>query len=138
MISPEPNSGCWLWIGCINKYGYGMIGNLSGARTAHRAAWELYRGVIPPGLFVLHKCDVRCCVNPDHLRLGTPAENSADMVSRQRQKRGESHGMSKLTIRKISDIRKDPRTQKAIAKDYGVDQTLIGLIKRRKIWAHVS
>ena len=72
-VSPEPNSGCWLWCGAVRKDGYGVAGTgsrLHGSRripAAHRFSWELHRGPIPVGQWVLHKCDVKICVNPDHL-----------------------------------------------------------------------
>jgi len=93
---PEPNSGCWLWLSALDGAGYGKV-RLSHPRrllSAHRASWELHRGVIPNGLFVLHKCDERTCVNPDHLFLGTHADNMADRSAKGRVVGG---GKFKLT-----------------------------------------
>ncbi len=85
---PEPNSGCFLWVkATTGVYGHGVMGRGrrgTGLILAHRAAWELYRGPIPPGLLVCHRCDVPCCVNPDHLFLGTYADNNRDMVTKGR------------------------------------------------------
>lgn len=89
-FTPEPNSGCWLWVGGESGFGYGHFTlPASRCRTAHRAAWLLYRGPIPKGLHVLHTCDVRCCVNPDHLWLGTHSDNMTDMVSKGRWRCGK-------------------------------------------------
>ena len=84
---PEPNSGCWLWLLSLCN-GYGRIYDLQNKRgaLAHRLSWEIHRGAIPSGLWVLHKCDVRSCVNPDHLFLGTGLDNMTDMIAKGRQR----------------------------------------------------
>ena len=78
-IAPEPNSGCWLWLGTCCREGYGRIEvDRYGDRKrvlAHRVMYEFHRGPIPPGLQIDHLCRVTCCVNPDHLEPVTPAEN---------------------------------------------------------------
>lgn len=75
-VSPEPNSGCWLWVGCVDKVtGYGWFGYDGEVWAAHRAAYTMFRGEIPTGLHIDHLCRVRCCVNPDHLEPVTCAEN---------------------------------------------------------------
>jgi hypothetical protein len=83
-VHEEPNSGCHLWAGCVGSHGYGEISVGGKAVLAHRFAWRLAGREIPGGLFLLHSCDVRACVNVDHLRVGTNAENVADMVRRDR------------------------------------------------------
>lgn len=73
---PEPNSGCWLWIGSIRPDGYGQFSVSAGrARVAHIVAWEMYRGPVPEGLELDHLCRVRSCVNPDHLEPVTHRTN---------------------------------------------------------------
>ena len=81
---PEPNSGCLIWLGAMNPTGYGMARN----RFAHRVAYELATGVQldNPKLVVRHICDVRCCVNPNHLLLGTAQDNTNDMIKRGRKR----------------------------------------------------
>lgn len=87
--TPEPNSGCWLWLSSVDAGGYGRLyATGRGQMLAHRASYESFVGPIPAGMCVCHKCDVRSCVNPDHLWLGTDADNTADMVRKGRQRRG--------------------------------------------------
>jgi hypothetical protein len=78
-LSPEPNSGCWLWTGYIRPHNaYGAIWAEGRSQQVHRLAYALFKGPIPDNLCVLHKCDTRLCANPDHLFLGTQTDNMRD------------------------------------------------------------
>ena len=74
-VSPEPNSGCWLWTGASDPLGYGRINVKARLQLAHRVSYILFRGPIPDGLQLDHLCRIPCCVNPDHLEPVTPREN---------------------------------------------------------------
>lgn len=134
-ISPEPNSGCWLWTGCAQNKGYGLL-KYEGETLAHRAVWRLLRGS-PGDLQVLHACDNPTCVNPAHLFLGTHADNMADrnQKCRTNRPRGESNGRSKLTTEAIQDIRSRQLVAKEYAVKYGVAKSTITMIWIGKRWS---
>lgn len=137
MVIPEPNSGCWLWLGSVNNSGYGTIWENGKHIRAHRKAWELFRGPIEHGLHACHKCDVPLCVNPDHLFLGTHRDNMRDMARKGRAgaKIGERHNMAKLTLEQVRAIRSDQRICRIIAIDYGVSKSTIKAVKNGQNWS---
>lgn len=81
---PEPNSGCWLFSGSVAGAGYGRFSCAEASNYAHRASWLAFKGAIPAGMMVLHRCDTPCCVNPEHLFLGTSQDNLRDMIRKGR------------------------------------------------------
>lgn len=81
--------GCWIWQSTIAWRGYGLYSMNRKRLAAHRASWIIHKGEIPDGLFVLHKCDVRTCVNPDHLFLGTQKDNMQDCIKKGRYSNGK-------------------------------------------------
>lgn len=91
--TPEPNTGCWLWTGCVNGDGYGLVNHGRRTMLAHRMAWILGRGQIPDGMRVLHRCDNPPCVNMRHLWLGTQKDNVQDCIRKGRDNRltGDAH-----------------------------------------------
>lgn len=133
---PEPNSGCLLWLGRVDR-GYGKIEFRGANWIAHRLSWCAHRGNISGGLFVCHKCDVRACVNPDHLFLGTPAENSADMVRKGRAPSGTRHYRTSLTENDVRYILRSPLGRRQLAKQFNLDEKNIGDIKSGAIWRHI-
>lgn len=135
--------GCWEWSGSRFRTGYGRI-LVRGRRTGtHRFIWECEHGKIPPGLSVLHRCDNRRCVRPDHLFLGTALDNTEDMARKGRAKRnpfGEENSNARLTDADVRTIREKWKAarkrwglQTALAREFGVSQMTISLIVRSKL-----
>ena len=134
---------CWLWQGGCGATGYGRF-HLGSATSAHRAAYRLFVGEIPPGKSVLHRCDVRNCVRPGHLFLGTQYDNVIDMKSKGRhaygpafgvavtpsRARGERSGRAKLTDRQVAEIRASSGTAKELSAKYGVHPTYISMLRK--------
>jgi len=134
--------GCWSWTGATNSRGYGRIGVL----YVHRISWEIHWGAISDGLWVLHRCDNPPCTNPDHLFLGTHADNMADAASKGRlngrpnRPVREANPASKLTAEQVHEIRQLRAAgvkQRDVAARFGVSQSLIGQIATGKIWRSV-
>jgi len=128
--SPEPNSGCWLWLGHCNDQGYPRYGQRSIGRMA--------LGLTDRDQHALHHCDTPCCVNPAHLYVGTHQQNMADMARRKRA-RGQPGNLhsAKLTYAIARAIRNDRRMLKEIAADYGVSLATVSLIRNGFIWKDV-
>lgn len=143
---PDPNSGCWLWLGRERgSNAYGGIKVNGRYLVAHRFSWELHNGEIPVGLIVCHRCDNSACVNPAHLFIGTHKDNEIDKLAKGRRGdvgtktplRGEANCKAKLTDAKVLAIREDARPQRVIAKEYGTTQSAIWKVKTRRTWRHV-
>ena len=130
---------CWLWTGAVNSAGYGSIGLGRSTMVAHRAAWLLVHGSLPTDLCVCHTCDVRICVNPAHLFLGTNSDNVADRERKGRNVvlRGEQHGSAKLTRDQALAIKSAAGKQWDIAHAFGVSQATVQRIKAGRQWAHL-
>jgi hypothetical protein len=136
---------CWLWTGATSgRNNYGYFGYGKRVRRAHRVAFEMERGPIPNGLIVCHACDTPKCVRPSHLFLGTPADNTRDMVQKGRARggvfRGEAHPTHKLTAADVLRIREaigSGRGHAAVARDFGVSRGAIRAIATGQTWQHV-
>lgn len=140
----EKTNSCWLWTGYIYPpTGYGEWSINNKKHSTHRIAYELFIGEIPNGLLVCHICDVRNCVNPDHLFLGTYLDNMQDMINKGRQNpaTGEDHGKAKLTKKEVMEIRRlyeeKDWSQYKLAGKFNVSQKNISNIVLRKIWKHI-
>lgn len=135
------NSQCWLWTGHTTR-GYGSVRMYGKQKRVHHVAYFLIYGVWPT-LSLLHQCDVRACCNPEHLKEGTNAENSAEMVARNRQAQGEKAGNTKLTTEQVMEIRQRyvrysrESGLPVLAQKYAVHPSTIGRIVRGEIWGHI-
>jgi hypothetical protein len=134
-------TGCQEWQGARDRRGYGTMRRGKRDRKAHRFAYERAFGPIPPGMVVCHRCDNPPCCNPEHLFLGTNAQNTADCVSKGRQARGAKNANAKVTdhiVRQIRRLCSEGMTQDAVAAMFGIAQTTVSKIVIHKSWAHVN
>ena len=135
----DRSNGCWLWKGSLFKTGYGQIAIEKGRPGyTHRVSYELFCGYIPAHLYVLHRCDVRNCCNPEHLFLGTQKENVHDMIAKGKQPIGEKHVGHKLTDKQIQEIISSPLSSLKLSSEYGVSSSLIRRIRRGERWRHIT
>ena len=145
----QETSSCWNWTGAISPYGYGCFGISSNRRAehAHRVSYRLYVGPIPEGMFVLHRCDNRRCVNPKHLLLGTQEDNMDDMMAKGRRaygdkvaNKGEANPRAKLTEQQVRRIRrlKGRLQSRIIARIYGIEKSAVLRIWNGKLWRSVK
>lgn len=131
--------GCWLWTAYKTPAGYGQI-RINGKNAhAHRIAWELANGPIPPGLDVLHHCDNPPCVNPKHLFLGTDAENQQDCVNKGRHNAntGEDRPNAKLTIGAVKEIKESKLSAYKLAAKFDVSRSAIRAVRDGRNWKQV-
>ena len=138
----DKSGDCWIWIAGKNWGGYGRFWFDNGMKTASRISYILTFGPIPKNICVLHKCDNRSCVKPEHLFLGTKKENQLDMAYKGRSTYGEKHPRSKLSSKQIEEIRsiKPCKGMRGtdLAKIYNVTPQNIYAIWKRKSWQHLT
>lgn len=131
-------SDCLVWPGIRNRDDYGIVEREhrhSGEMYAHRAMWKVAHGTIPDGAWVLHHCDNRACVNPEHLYLGDNAANVRDRQERGRQAKGLRHGKAKLSDAAVDIIKAQVAqgmAQKDVARLHGVSRSLVSCIVNGK------
>lgn len=141
-VTVEPEGrGCWQWTGTTSN-GYGVVRWCGKKNTyAHRLSAEHLAGLDVAGRVVMHACDNPRCINPDHLRVGTQADNIADKVAKGRQPCGERAGGSRLTADDVAAIRQRAAagsSQRSLAREYGVSPQHVSDIVRGKCWSHLD
>ena len=130
---------CWLWTGYITPTGYGQMTMNKITKKAHRLSWLIAGNTIPDDKPVLrHKCRNRNCVRPEHLEVGTHAENTADRIRDETVIRGRESNLAKLTDEQVLQIReRATENQRELAREFGVAQSAISRIIGRKTWNHI-
>lgn len=143
-VDKGEEDNCWNWK-AAKSGGYGRIGNGKKNLVATRVSWEIHFGEIPEGMNICHKCDNPACVNPNHLFLGTHAENMLDMAKKGRRERkgvGIKNGLSKLTPNSVKEIRKkyinENITYVELAREFNVAPPTIRCVIKRLTWKHVK
>lgn len=135
--------GCWRWAATVDRRGYGKFAVFGSPRAAHQVSWVLYRGYLPEGQFVLHRCDNPSCVNPDHLFLGTHTDNMRDMRAKGRgpNRRGENSATAILSEQQVLAVYSRAWAGERpidLAREYGVGPTTISGIKHGENWAYLT
>ena len=142
--SVDKSGDCWLWTAGIGNNGYGTLSIKNKPTLTHRYSYELHNGPIPDGLYVLHNCpggDNGACVNPAHLWLGTHLDNIADAVAKGRVRKGQEHGMAKLTEADVRQLRLDyanGMSAIALEEKYGIHRNYAVDVANRRAWKHIK
>ncbi len=140
-VNISKDSECWEWLGCRASNGYGKVYYQKRTYTAHRIAYFVtFNIILPPTQCICHTCDNRICCNPSHLFVGSNKDNSYDMIKKQRQARGESQGLSRLTadnVIYIRDMYSKGISMYALAKQLTVNKGTISAVIKRKTWKHI-
>jgi predicted XRE-type DNA-binding protein len=138
----KTEDGCWIWSGEIADHGGGILRIGGQTLSAYRLSYEIYIGEIIQNLCVCHSCDVRACVNPDHLWLGTHAENMADAAQKNRMHPGEKSAQSKLQNEQVIEIvnlyKTGSYSQEKLGNMFGVKHSIISGIITGKNWKHLD
>lgn len=136
------DNGCIMWLGGCTPNGYGKIKYKGQTLSTHRLSFKLCKDEVPEGLLVLHSCDFKPCINPNHLFLGTAKDNKHDCMNKDRHAYGELQGLSKLRRKDVQEIRRllneGELTQKAIGQYFNIAQSTVSGIKYKRDWAWLS
>lgn len=144
-VDKKEVDNCWLWTGNIQTNGYGRfsIGSKEdGSEGAHRVSWKLAnKKDIPKGWHVMHKCDNPSCVNPNHLTIGTPKENTHDMIQKGRKKivapLGNDNGKALLNADKVLLIRSSNLSHAELARQLKVSPNCVRGVRTGRTWSHI-
>jgi hypothetical protein len=145
-VTKTGDNDCWEWEGQRLSNGYGRISlgaKVLGSDGAHRVSWRMHnKQEIPQGWHVMHKCDNPSCVNPNHLTIGTPKDNTQDMIRKGRKRTvaplGEGNGKSLLNAEKVRLIRSSTLNHAALGRQLGVSPNCIRGVRTGRTWSHIE
>ena len=133
ILVADDGNGCWIWRGAVGSDGYGRVRRRGVTHSAHRFAYELFKGPIPEELCVMHRCDVPLCVNPTHLVLGTKADNSSDMLRKGR----DGNTLKKLSYEQVLEARRmlaEGATKAEVGECFGICRSTVQDIESGASW----
>lgn len=133
---PEPNSGCWLWFSNVNpSTGYGRFYIDEEQKVlAHQFSFAHYKGRLPHGLIIRHTCDIKCCVNPEHLIPGTHKQNTQDAIERGQHSMGIRSPHAKLSEAEVLIVFSAQESISEIARRFSISRMQVQRIKEKKTW----
>ncbi len=146
-------SGCWIWTGTLMKarkvngrtfLPYGVFNHKAKTYRAHRMSWTVFKGEIPIGMLVCHKCDNPKCVNPNHLFIGSHQDNATDCAKKNRTRKGNNSPVARLTTARVIAARKGYKPYskthgcRAYARKYGVSDSEMVMAIHGDRWDHLN